>query len=191
MLRKKILKRANINKDQLLELEQEIRFTLLSKPNDIDNLDRLGMILFYKRDCQGSLEIYEKLRVFGKKDSETLGFLGYLNYELGNYTQAITYFNMFLDKKPGDAFVYFLLGNAYSRAGKIIEAINSYDFAIFLDLDIYKAHLDFAEEYESLGRDKKALVEYIAAYEIDPRNKNIEVKINELKKKIKDIENRG
>ncbi|MBC2851281.1 tetratricopeptide repeat protein [Cetobacterium sp. 8H] len=191
MLRKKILKRANINKEQLLELEQEIRFTLLSKPNDIDNLDRLGMILFYKRDCQGSLEIYEKLRVLGKKDSETLGFLGYLNYELGNYTQAITYFNMFLDKKPGDAFVYFLLGNAYSRAGKIIEAINSYDFAIFLDLDIYKAHLDFAEEYESLGRDKKALVEYIAAYEIDPRNKNIEVKINELKKKIKDIENRG
>ncbi|MEG0068651.1 tetratricopeptide repeat protein [Cetobacterium sp.] len=191
MLRKKILKRANINKEQLLELEQEIRFTLLSKPNDIDNLDRLGMILFYKRDCQGSLEIYEKLRVLGKKDSETLGFLGYLNYELGNYTQAITYFNMFLDKKPGDAFVYFLLGNAYSRAGKIIEAINSYDFAIFLDLDIYKAHLDFAEEYESLGRDKKALVEYIAAYEIDPRNKDIEVKINELKKKIKDIENRG
>ncbi|WP_297599010.1 tetratricopeptide repeat protein [uncultured Cetobacterium sp.] len=191
MLRKKILKRANKNKEQLLELEQEIRFTLLSKPNDIENLDRLGMILFYKRDCKGSLEIYEKLRVLGKKDSETLGFLGYLNYELGNYTQATACFNAFLDKKPGDAFIYFLLGNAYSRAGKIIEAINSYDFAIFLDLDIYKAHLDFAEEYESLGRDKKALVEYIAAYEIDPRDKDIEVKINELKKKIKDIGNRG
>ena len=114
----------------------------------------------------------------------TIGFLGYLNYELGNYTKSIQYFNMFLDNKPGDAFVYFLLGNAYSRAGKIVEAINSYDFAIFLDLDIYSAHLDFAKEYEFLGRNKKALNEYIAAYEIDPRDKEIKEKIKYLKEKI-------
>ena len=110
--------------------------------------------------------------------------MGYLNYELGNYTKSIKYFNMFLDNKPGDAFVYFLLGNAYSRAGKIVEAINSYDFAIFLDLDIYSAHLDFAREYEFLGRYKKALNEYIAAYEIDPRDKEIKEKIKYLREKI-------
>ena len=180
MLRKKILKRIDISKRELLDQEQEVRFELLTKANDIENLEKLGTILFYKRDCEGALEIYEKLRVLGKKDSETIGFLGYLNYELGNYTRSIKYFNAFLDKKPGDAFIYFLLGNAYSRAGKIIEAINSYDFAIFLDLDIYSAHLDFAKEYEYLGRYKKSLNEYIAAYEIDPRDKEIKEKIEYL-----------
>lgn len=184
MLRKKILKRIDVSKEDLLNQEQEIRFELLTKANDIDNLKKLGTILFYKRDCEGALEIYEKLRALGKKDSDTIGFLGYLNYELGNYTKSIKYFNMFLDNKPGDAFVYFLLGNAYSRAGKIVEAINSYDFAIFLDLDIYSAHLDFAKEYEFLGRYKKALNEYIAAYEIDPRDKDIKEKIKYLREKI-------
>ncbi|MGL6023029.1 MAG: tetratricopeptide repeat protein [Cetobacterium sp.] len=185
MLRKKILNRINLNEEELLKQEQNIRFELLTKSNDVEKLEELGTILFYKKDCEGSLEIYEKLRTLGKKDSETLGFLGYLNYELGKYATSIKYFNSFLDKKPSDAFVYFLIGNAYSRAGKIVEAINSYDFAIFLDLDIYNAHLDFAKEYEFLGRYKKALNEYITAYEIDPRDKSIEEKIKFLQDKLK------
>ncbi|MGL5001287.1 MAG: tetratricopeptide repeat protein [Cetobacterium sp.] len=185
MLRKKILKRIDVSKQELLKQEQEIRFELLTKSNDVENLEKLGTILFYKRDCEGALEIYEKLRALGKKDSDTIGFLGYLNYELGNYVTSIKYFNTFLDKKPNDAFVYFLIGNAYSRAGKIVEAINSYDFAIFLDLDIYSAHLDFAKEYEFLGRYKKAINEYITAYEIDPRDKSIKEKIKVLQDKLK------
>lgn len=184
MLRKKILKRKNISKEDLLKQEQEIRFKLLSKPNDIKSLEELATILFSKRDCEGSLEIYEKLIKLGKKDIETIGFIGYLCFELGDYASGVKYLNKFLDKKPDDAFVYFLLGNVYSRAGKIIEAINSYDFAIFLDFDIYNAHLDFAKEYEFLGRDKRALNEYIAAYEIDPRDKVIKEKIDYLKKKL-------
>ena len=53
-----------------------------------------------------------------------------------------------------------------------------------MDLDIYSAHLDFAKEYEFLGRYKKALNEYIAAYEIDPRDKDIKEKIKYLREKI-------
>ncbi|MGL4988612.1 MAG: tetratricopeptide repeat protein [Cetobacterium sp.] len=185
MLRKKILKRIDVNEQDLLKQEQDIRFELLTKTNDVENLEKLGTVLFYKRDCEGALEIYEKLRALGKKDSDTIGFLGYLNYELGNYANSIKYFNMFLDNKPSDAFVYFLLGNAYSRAGKIVDAISSYDFAIFLDLDIYSAHLDFAKEYEFLGRYRKAMNEYVAAFEIDPRDKEIEEKIKELENKLK------
>ena len=54
--------------------------------------------------------------------------------------------------------IFFLLGNAYSRAGKIMEAITSYDFAIFLDLDIYKAHIDFAEKYEKIQKIKMVVL---------------------------------
>ncbi len=58
-------------------------------------------------------------------------FLGYLHYELDELDEAIDYLNDSLDLDPGAPFVYFLLGNAYSRAGMIKEAIESYEFAIF------------------------------------------------------------
>lgn len=182
MLRKKILNRINMDMNELRSQEENIRFSLLTSPNDQEKLEELGIILFQKRDCEGALEIFEKLYKQGRRNNITLGFLGYLNYELGNYSQSIRYFNKFLDEKPQEAFVHFLLGNTYSRAGKVVDAITSYEFAIFLDLDIYKAHLEFAKEYEGLGRIEKALREYIAAYEIDPRDKKIKEKIDNLKK---------
>lgn len=184
MLRRKILNRTQNIKTDLYEREQNIRCSLLSTPNDSKKLEELAMVLFYKKDCEGALELWDKLYRSGRKDGIVIGFLGYLNYELGNYSESIKFFNKFLDKSPEDSFVHFLLGNAYSRIGKIIEAINSYDFSIFLGLDMYKTHLDFAREYEALGRNSKALVEYIAAFEIDPRDKRIEKKILELKESI-------
>lgn len=183
MLRKKIFNRSVVDLEKIQNEEEEVRVELLLTPNDLKNLERLSMLLFYKGDCKGALEIYEKIYKLGKKTLENIGFLGYLYYENGNYSKAVRFFNRFLDKKPQEAFVHFLLGNAYSREGKILEAVNSYELAIFLDLDIYKAHLEFAEDYEKIGRNEKALIEYVAAYEIDPRDKKIKKKINSLKKK--------
>jgi tetratricopeptide (TPR) repeat protein len=85
---------------------------------------------------------------------------------------------------PEEPFIYFLLGNAYSRLGKIKDAIKNYDFAIFLDFDIYTAHLDFAKKYEDMGRRRKALKEYVIAFEIDPRDIEIRDKIKNLKEEL-------
>lgn len=179
MLRNKIFNKSEVD----LKKEEDVRVELLLTPNNTKYLEKLSMLLFYKGDCKGALEIYEKAYKLGKKTLENIGFLGYLYYENSNYSKAIKLFNRFLDKKPQEAFVYFLLGNTYSREGKILEAVNSYELAIFLGFDIYKAHLEFAEEYEKMRREEKALVEYIAAYEIDPRDKKIKKKINDLKKR--------
>lgn len=48
-------------------------------------------------------------------------------------------------------FVYFLLGNVYSRIGNIVEAIKCYDLAIFSEDDIYDIHIDFGKKYEEIG----------------------------------------
>lgn len=53
---------------------------------------------------------------------------------------------------PDNSFVHFLL--EMYRAGLIKEAINSYDFAIFLDLDIYTAHLDF-KNMKAIGKNRE------------------------------------
>lgn len=65
-----------------------------------------------------------------------------------------------------------------------MDAIKCYDLAIFNNIDLYAVHIDFAEKYEEMGRFKKALQEYTAAYEIDPRDKKVEEKIKNLKEKI-------
>ena len=44
--------------------------------------------------------------------------------------------------------------------------------------------MDFAKKYEAIGQKQRALKEYVIAYEIDPREKNIINKINELKADI-------
>ena len=89
---------------------------------------------------------------------------------------AIDYLNDALDIDPGAPFIFFILGNAYARAGMIKEAVDAFDFAIFLDLDIYTAHLDFANKYEDMGRMKKAYKEFMAAYEIDSRDQKLKSK---------------
>jgi Tfp pilus assembly protein PilF len=66
----------------------------------------------------------------------------------------------------------------------IKEAIESYEFAIFLDFDMYTAHLDFAKKYEDMGRNEKALEEYRAAYEIDARESWIKDKMDILYKEV-------
>ncbi|MGL4307640.1 tetratricopeptide repeat protein [Cetobacterium sp. SF1] len=184
MLKTQIFEKYNNEIEDLFTYEHNLRFELLVDNDNMEKLQELARILYYKKDCQGAAKIYEKLLKIDPKNTEFLGFMGYLCYELENYKVAIECFNRFLDIAPNDPFVYFLLGNSYARAGLIKEAINSYDFSIFLDLDIYTAHLDFAIKYESMGRFRKALREYIAAYEIDPRDSTIKDKILKLQEKI-------
>ena len=149
MLKTELLKteifRDYSDKD-LVKEEEEIRFSLLENPQNIENLKSLAAILYYKRDYNGAIKLYEKIVNTNPENADYAAFLGYLYYENENYENAIDYFNKSLEIAPDNSFAHFLLGNTYSRAGLIKEAINSYDFAIFLDLDIYTAHLDFAKK---------------------------------------------
>lgn len=183
MLRTRIFSEYCKDKD-LTSREEEVRLELLEDSKNVELLRELGAILYYSERDEEAISIYKKLLDLDKKNHNFMGFLGYLYYELEEHSKAIDYFNKALDEAPDSPFIYFLLGNAYSRSGNIIDAIRSFDFAIFLDLDIYTAHIDFAKKYEEMGRKKRALKEYITAYEIDPRDKDIEAKINQLKLEI-------
>lgn len=163
--------------ERILKLEEELKLD----ENNIEKLKELAVIYHYVKEDDKAINIYEKLIKLVPEDSELLAFLGYLHYEQDHIDEAIDCLNDSLDIDSEAAFVFFLLGNAYSRAGMIREAVDAFDFAIFLDLDMYKAHLDFAVKYEEMGREKRALKEYIAAYEIDARDVKIKEKIDLLR----------
>lgn len=183
MLRTEILKKYNTDED-LNRKEAEIRIALLMDPENITYLKELGALIYYKKNCKRAKVIYKKLTELEPENGDNFAFLGFLDYELENYDEAIKSFHKAIELIKDPSFVCFLLGNAYSRTGKIMNAIKYYDLAIFNNLDIYNVHVEFAKKYEDMGRFKKALREYTAAYEIDPRDKEIKQKITEIKEKI-------
>lgn len=185
MLKENILKQY-IGKD-LPKEEEEIRLQLIADPDNSSIVRDLIVILCRKKDIAGAIKLCIRHLVKDSKDSEFLGILGYLCYELEKTNKAIKYFKKSLEIEPNAAFVHFLLGNAYSRIGRVKEAVQAYDMAICLDFDIYSAHIHFAKNYEAIGHHTRALQEYIIAYEIDPRDEELRDKIKKMNKEINNV----
>ena len=175
---KKIAEDPNLDKRIL-----ETTTILAGDPENIKALEELGAIYYYQKKNRDAIEIYEKLVVLEPANATVKSFLGYLYYEDDQLEKAVKILNESLDINASEPFVYFILGNVHARGGHIKEAVDCYDLAIFLDFDIYNAHIDFAKKYEGMGRIEKALKEYKTAYSIDPRNSDIKNKIEELTSK--------
>lgn len=186
MVRTKIFQEICCKEADLGNKIKKLEGDLQQNPDNKEKARELAIIYHYIRKDKEAIKIYEKILKHFPNDSNILAFLGYLYYELEDFNKAIDYLNQSLDIDSAAPFVFFLLGNAYAREGMVIEAVDAYDFAIFLDFDMYQAHLDFAGKYEDMGRIKRALKEYIAAYEIDSRDKEILHKIKELELKLKE-----
>lgn len=177
--------RYNENNEQLLKENLE---KIKNDPNDVEVLKTLASIYHALKENDKAIEIYEKLVKLEPDKIEMWAFLGYLYYENDELEKAEENFNKALDISTVDEpFILFLLGNIYSRKGKISEAVDCYELAIFLDFDMYIAHIDFARKYEHMGRHKKALEEYKAAFRIDSRDEGLIEKINYIENKYKNI----
>ena len=157
---------------------------LESSYDDVELLQNTAAIYHALRRNVEAIEIYKKIVNLRPNDHEMMAFLGYLYYENDELEEAEKHLNESLNLNPMEPFVLFLLGNIYSRKGDVMKAIDNYEFAIFLDFDIYTAHIDFARKYEHMGRHKRALEEYKAAYDIDSRDEALIDKMRYLKEKL-------
>ena len=165
--------------DELARNEEELK----KDSNNIELLQNIAAIYHALRKNVKAIEIYDKIVNLRPRDHEMKAFLGYLYYENEELEEAEKHLNESLNLNPMEPFVLFLLGNIYSRRGDVVKAIDNYEFAIFLDFDIYTAHIDFARKYEHMGRHKRALEEYKAAYDIDSRDDALIDKMEYLAKK--------
>ena len=165
--------------DELAKNEEDLK----NDSNNIELLQNIAAIYHALRKNVKAIEIYDKIVNLRPRDHEMKAFLGYLYYENEELEEAEKHLNESLNLNPMEPFVLFLLGNIYSRRGDVVKAIDKYELAIFLDFDIYTAHIDFARKYEHMGRHKRALEEYRAAYDIDSRDDALLDKMEYLEKK--------
>lgn len=188
MLETLIFREIRYDEDNELKIAENKK-KLEENPNDIEALENIAAIYHALKRNDEAIKIYNKLVELDPNNHEIRAYLGYLYYENDELQEAEENLNKALEMSALEPFVLFLLGNVYARKGKITEAVDCYDLSIFLDFDMYVAHIDFARKYEHMGRHKKALREYRAAYEIDSRDEGLIEKIKYIESKCSEIAN--
>lgn len=183
MLKTLIFREFRYNGD-IDECIKELKENIEKDKDDIESLKKLANIYHAYKQNDKAIEIYEKLSEDMPNNHEIMAFLGYLYYENDNLELSSACLRRALTLSTEEPFVLFLLGNICSRQGLIIDAINYYDRAIFLDFDIITAHVDFGRKYEHMGRHEKAYKEYLAAYNLDPQAEDLKEKLDYIRTKF-------
>ena len=171
--------------DNIEESLKLYKTKVINNSKDTEALQNLATIYHALKKHKEAISIYEQLVKLKPDDFEMRAFLGYLYYEVNDLDKAEENLNIALNYDPMEPFILIRLENTHSRKGQIIKALHNYQFPIFLDLDIYIAHIDFARKYENMGRFKRAIEEYKAAYDIDSRDEALKEKIAELEKECR------
>lgn len=94
----------------------------------------------------------------------------YKYYALKDYEKSIAIYTLAIDKMPGFAPLYSLLGDVYRAVGKHEEAIVEYKMARWIDSLCFSAYSGLVQAYEEMGDYDNAITTYRKFISIHPNN---------------------
>ncbi|HEY6804044.1 MAG TPA: tetratricopeptide repeat-containing serine protease family protein [Pyrinomonadaceae bacterium] len=100
--------------------------------------------------------------------SETLYRTGLESLWLGNYDNAVGYFENAVNKNPKRAEAWVQVGYCKVKQGKNLEAINAYQQALQLEPDNAEFHNKLGDAYYFAGRLREAIESYTEAGRLKP-----------------------
>lgn len=145
------------NKYNILDKIELLNSLLRKEPDNIDALITRGVYYFDLNDFVNSKEDFEKAKELASKtmssyyEAISCNNLGVVFNDLGKYKQAISLFNIAINREPKYALAYHNRAYSYRYDGKKEDAIKDCLMAISLDDT-------FADAYNSLAsiyRDKQ------------------------------------
>jgi tetratricopeptide (TPR) repeat protein len=95
---------------------------------------------------------------------------GVREFDRGNYTSAIKYFNEALKKNPLNEKTYFNRALSWSEMGKLDSAINDYSKALEINKVFIEAYYNRGITWAKKGNNDVAISDYTKALELNPRN---------------------
>jgi tetratricopeptide (TPR) repeat protein len=117
----------------------------------------------------GKLQPLSELALKGKVDvAESLYRSGLDSLWLGNYDNAVGYFENAANKNPRRAEAWVQVGYCKVKQGKALEAIRAYQQALQLKPDDAEIHNKLGDAYYYSGRLREAIDEYTEAARIQP-----------------------
>ncbi|UCC38746.1 MAG: tetratricopeptide repeat protein [Candidatus Aminicenantes bacterium] len=91
-------------------------------------------------------------------------------FRLGNYDEAIKYFEKLIEKFPSSIEGYYNIGLCYLRKGEVDKAVASLEKAVELNPESIEAHFALGECYFSKGETEKAMSTFTQAVDLQPDN---------------------
>ncbi len=146
--------------------EENLRQASMGEEVSIDLMRDLAITYYKNNKRYKAADILEEtLSIFGK-DLETLVNVGFISNEIGNYDDAISYFDQALVKEPGQP--YALSNKAYSvmKKGDIDQALKLVNRSIENDNTNSFAYKVKGDIMVKKGEDKKACKQYRKAVEM-------------------------
>lgn len=164
----------------LKSLEQNLKTLNNVQENAAADAFELGKLKELQLDYYKAKDYYEQAVQLDKQNIEYLHQLGGILYELGQYSEALEYFQQVLNKNliiygeehPNIAEVYTHIGGAWENLGYPQKAIDEYyKKALDIDLAAYgDNHPEVAKDYNNIGlaldsennlqRDSQKAIEY-------------------------------
>lgn len=181
------LKKKDRYHDALIEVNNALKHTFL-KSSRIHYLKyRLLKMVFFKTlksKFEAYFELFISLLTFPFDKEAIKSAIGkikivailpnlvaaYKSYILKDYEKAIEIYSAAIDKMPGFAPLYTLLGDVYRNIGRFEEAIVEYKMARWIDSLCFSAYLGLVKAYEEMGDFDNAITTYQKFISIHPNN---------------------
>lgn len=127
----------------------------------------LADVYSFKRLYNLAIEEYIKILELNPHDGETLRFIAFRYYLLGNYEKAVEYLKQVVSIFPRDFLARLMMGRFYFEMGKLDESLEKYKEAFEIDPNV---GIDWKPSYVcALQEDYKETIKWI---DYDIKNNN-------------------
>ena len=183
-----LFKNGNLN-----EAEKICNDLKKKDPNNLVNLNLLGIILFQKKEFSNSIKIIKESISLNFKQAETHNNLGIVNLEIKNFINAIEAFKNSIKINPNFNEAYINIGVALKEINKNQEAIEYWEKAIQLKKNNPRAYNNIGNVYFEMNKPEISIDYYNNAISFDNKfynayfnRGNAKQKMNLLNESIKD-----
>jgi tetratricopeptide (TPR) repeat protein len=143
-------------------------FEKMSEPKSrLEELIEMADEAVEKGDMLEARKAIQSALIVDRSSREVLRRAGYLYYELGDYEEAMEYYEELLKKDKYDDMAHNALANTLHKLNRDEEAITHHKRAIELDNQYAPYFFNYANTLYDLGKKDEALELYKRAYTLD------------------------
>ncbi len=132
----------------------------------------LGVLAFNRRHNEEALSYLKRAESLDQSDIETTLYLGYTDYALSNYLDAVRDFRKAAKVRPDDPDVLYYLSKSYGQAAKHHFGLLQQTFP-----DSFYTHLARGHAYEAQKKWENAKTEYSLALSQQPGNARLKQRL--------------
>ena len=184
--------RANGNTQQAINIYRD---ALRISPNDLDLIRNIAKAYFECNQFEDSIRYYRKALGIDPNNSDLKEFLcialqAHGNFCQGNanYESAANCYKEAILLSPGDAALYYNLGNAFRESGNAHAAAVQYEHALKIDPSDPEIHNNLGNVFRSQGKLSEAIDCYKNALSLEPNLYHAKVHLIHQKQHICDWE---